>query len=366
MQASRLILLIVLLLISPLVILNPALAYQDAPSPQTATITETGFCSNPDVDSSGAVWEEEYDLSDIHPNITEVISVEITLSWTDDEGSRSDADSFIISGWDGLDATPDDSGSSGSLTASLDQEGMATYWYLTVQCTEAGPTPVGPIGIIVQTDPGNSWSLTFRYTYLVEEPMPPGPHGPPPEIQAIMEDPIFWIHVGLMILSTIGFGITGLLAGINIIKANQWKDSAEKFKRWLANPRLYRLVAVHTWVAFFIAAVPLGMYVSGKVYGWANAWTGFPAFWNPWFYDITNADNTSTIALVLFGIPLWLNRRVVMEHKSHGWFFRRIPWVRKQYETAPPPLISEREMAIIYFLLGVMIFLVFAVQPHGN
>jgi hypothetical protein len=253
-----------------------------------------------------------------------------------------------------------------SLSASVERDAMNSTWTLTVECTDAGPMPVGPLGIIVQTDPGNSWSLSFDYTYVEAKATPQGPMGPPPEIVAIMNDPIFWVHVALMIFSSVMFGVVGLLAGVNLIWAKRWRDSTEQFKRWLANPRLYRVLAVHTWVAFFLAAVPLGMYVAGKVYGWGNAWSGFPAIWNPSFYDITNADHTSTIALLLWGIPLWLNRRTVMSHMSHNWLFRRIPWARKQYEMAPEPMISEREMAIIFFLLGIMIFLVFAVQPHGN
>jgi hypothetical protein len=332
----------------------------DAPEPITNTIDENGFCSNPAEDPANALWEREYDFGDV-----EVISIEVSLTWSDDEGSNSNPDSFTVGATDGDGNGGTDSGSDGTLSYSIDMEGMNSTWTLSVECTEAGMTPVWRVGVIGTVDPGNSWSLEFTYTYIETE-VPTGPMGPPPEIAALMEDPVFWVHVGLMIASTIGFGVVGLLAAVSLFTANRWKDSAERLKRLLSGSRLYRVLAVHTWVAFFIAAVPLGMYVAGKAYGWENAWSGFPAIWNPSFYEITNADHTSTIALVLFGIPLWLNRKILMAPKSHRWFFRHIPWVRKQYATAPDPIISKREMAIIYFLLGVMIFLVFAVQPHGN
>ena len=108
------------------------------------------------------------------------------------------------------------------------------------------------------------------------------------------------------------------------------------------------------------------MYVAGKAYGWENSWTSFPAVWNPWFYDLKNADNVSFIVLLLWAIPLWLNREQVMAHRSHAFLFRRFGWVRRQYEKAPAAKLTDREMAIIYFLMGIMVFLVFMVQSHGN
>jgi hypothetical protein len=137
-------------------------------------------------------------------------------------------------------------------------------------------------------------------------------------------------------------------------------------KRALSTSRPFRAISVHAWWVFLIAAVPLGMYVAGKAYGWENAWTSFPALWNPWFYDITNADNVSLIVLILWAIPLWINRQQLVASRPHAWFFGRIRWFRDMADKAPEPRITERELTIIYFLMGVFVFLLFVIQPHGN
>ena len=333
-------------------------AFQAEPEPETETISESGYCSNPS--SGNPVWEDTYDLSDVT-----VLSVQVRLTWTDDEAS-SEADTFEVSVMDDMGNSDAYSSPSASATVSMSGEGFGSLWTLTVECLVAGPTPRG-LGIILPPieDPGNSWSLAFTYTYL---PADDGSddNGLPPNIAALLDDPLFKLHVGFMILSTVMFGLVGAFAGIHIVRGRRWKDAPERFKRMLAGTRFYRALAVHTWLVFLIASVPLGMYVAGKAYGWENAWTSFPAVWNPWFYDLENADNVSFIVLLLWAIPLWLNREQVMAHRSHAFLFRHSKWARRQYEKAPLAKLTDREMAIIYFLMGIFVFLVFMVQSHGN
>ena len=357
-------LLLALLIISILVPLPMGVGGQPHGStdgePQTATISESGSCANPEQDAAGSVWEGTYPLEDVA-----ILAVEVSLTWTDDEGSESDPDTFQVTAEDGDGNTITDSGSGGDLSAYLEMEGLNSTWTITVRCVDAGSTPFGPLGRLRTTDPGNSWDMEFTYTYIAQEI----PAGPPPEVARYMEvvsSPVFWAHVVLMIASTVMFGLVGLFAGIKLVMAPRWADSYDRLKRALVGQRLFRSLAVHVWWVFFLAAVPLGMAVSGMLYGWENAWTSFPAVWNPWFYDITNADNVSLIVLVLWAIPLWLNRKDVMAHRSHAFLFRHIPWARRQYETAPQPRLTDREMTIIYFILGVLVFLLFMVQPHGN
>ena len=40
-------------------------------------------------------------------------------------------------------------------------------------------------------------------------------------------------------------------------------------------------------------------------------------------------------------------------------------WVMARTVKAPKPVFTQRELALIYFILGIFIFTVFAVQPHG-
>lgn len=326
----------------------------------TETIEASGYCTNPASDTNGAVWENSYDLK---PGT--LVSVEVTVTWIDDEGSTSDPDTFEVVCVDGLGNQISDQGNDGELNHFLEMEDLDNSWTITVECREAGPTPRGPFGRLTTPDPGNSWQMTFTYEYVPEVPGPPGPFIPP-EIEALYEDPLFWTHVIFMIASTYMFGIVGLLAGIALVTRNRWADDASRWKRALATNRPFRALASHTWIVFLIAAVPLGMYVAGKAYGWENAWTSLPAVWNPWFYDIKNADHVSLIVLALWAIPLWLNRQQLVARRPHAWFFGKFKRVRQFADDAPEPMVTDREMAIIYFIMGVFVFLVFMVQSHGN
>ena len=327
---------------------------------KTETIDVSDFCTNPDSDASGAIWERSYDLEE-----GTIVSVEVILTWSDNEGTDSQADTFQVVCEDGDGTVISAIGSNGDISDYLEMEGLNNTWTITVECVEAGPTPLGPLGRLVTTDPGNSWSMTFTYEYVPEVPEPPGPHIPP-EIEALYEDPLFWTHVVFMIASTYMFGLVGLLAGIKLIKGRKWEDDPSRWKRALATNKPFRAIAVHVWLVFLTAAVPLGMYVSARVYGIENAWTSFPAFWNPWFYDITNADNVSFIVLVLWAIPLWLNRQQLIANRPHAWFFGKIKFFRNMADNAKEPRITDRELTIIFFLMGVFVFLLFVIQPHGN
>ncbi len=332
-----------------------------AEDPVTDTETANGYVDNPDQNAAGSVVDIQFDYPEL-----EILSVEVTLSWSDDEGSSSNPDTLGLHVEDDLGGYADNSASGGPISVSLDGDDLGSNWTVTVTCVEAGMTPLGPLGRIGTVDPGNSFTVTFTYTYVPIEVEPPEPPGPPPNIAALYEDPIFWTHVAFMIASTYMFGIVGLLAGIALFFGTRWADDPNRWKRALSTNRPFRTVAVHTWLVFLIAAIPLGMYVAGKAYGWENMWTSFPVVWNDWFWQWDNADHVSLIVLVLWALPLWLNREQLITARPHAWLFGRIGFIRKLGDNAPPAKLTNREIAIMYFLMGVFVFLVFMVQPHGN
>jgi hypothetical protein len=197
----------------------------------TETVTESGYCDNPDSNAQGAVWEHEYAWEG------QVLSVVATLTWTDDEGSNSNPDSFSLSISDVSGASDEASGSTGSLEASMAADDLDATWTVSVELTAAGMTPFTRIGLVGRTDPGNSWALRIEYTRVPEEG-PSGPGGPPPNVVEVLNSPIFKAHIVLMVSSTVGFLLVGLLAGASLVTRSRWAEDPGRLKRLLAGPRL--------------------------------------------------------------------------------------------------------------------------------
>ncbi len=108
------------------------------------------------------------------------------------------------------------------------------------------------------------------------------------------------------------------------------------------------------------------MWVAGNFYGWNRAWTGFPAIWNPEAFDMTNADNLSFIMLLLWFIPLYINRTQIMRSKYFKKLFGWSKLAMKRAEKAPNPKLSMGILALCYFFMGIFTCVVFMVQPHGS
>jgi len=290
------------------------------------------------------------------------------LTWTDDEGADSEPDTFSLMTEDGRHHPRSEQGSGGAVFLFWDESGLNNAWNMSVTCDSAGPTtePRGPLGILTQEvpDPGNSWTLTITYTY--EGAGGGGPGGPPAYVLALYASPIFWSHVILMIISLYFFLITGFVGGALFIVADRWEKPDTFFKRWFGTPKMVLLLAGITFIAFFLASVPIGMWVAGKMYGWAKCWTGFPAFWNVEMYDITNADNTSLIGLVLWFIPLYFNRSQIYGSRLYDKILGRFKFAQRLREKAPAPRLSNKILGLCFFFIGVLIWLVYAVQPHGG
>jgi hypothetical protein len=321
---------------------------------QTGTIS---FNSNTAV---GATWEQS-ESDEFEDKI--ILSIDFVLTWTDDQGSDSDPDSFRLSTNDENNDPVSSSGNSGTVTISWDEDNLGNEWNMAVTCETAGATPIGILGLRTESDPGNSWTLTVTYTYT---DAPQGPMGPPAYIQEVLNSPIFKFHIALMIGSTFMFLFAGIFAGVFMVTRNKWAEARSNFMRFAAKPTLWIITAIAGFWAFFIAAVPIGMWVAGKWYGWAKAWTGFPAMWNPEAWELTNADNVSFIVLLLWALPLYFNRAQILRSKWYKKLFGWSKFAMSRAEKAPNPKLRNFELALCYFFMGIFVFLVFMVQPHGS
>lgn len=334
-------------------------AREDDDNSVTETLTPiTGYCSNPDVNSGNAVKDNPVAL----PNgpVTEII---FELTWTDEPDSQPDT--FELSVSDGENEPTSDSSPSGTITLTLTGESLNKDWTATVECKIAGDTDRGPLGLLTETDKGNNWRLEITYTYSAGAGPGGPPGGMPPHMVELYNSTIFWVHVGMMIASTYMFLVVGILAGLFLFFRTEWfSQKVPKFKLFVST-RPFIIPAVVVFILFFLASVPVGMYVAGKAYGWHLMWSGFPTLWNEGSLSMKNADNVSLIVLVLWFIPFYLNRRDYMNHRAFKKLFGWSGFLMRKARSAPKPILQTRELALIYCLLGIMVYVVFMVQPHG-
>jgi hypothetical protein len=339
---------------------------------------ETGILTYEGDTNEGSTWEKTLELvkeliqqeEGLELDEIMVIEIEFVLTWTDDE-SGSDPDDFSIVAADGMGEPLMDSSNSGTITvkkeATMEGPPVNDTWDVSVTCMNAGDTAIspGPFGILTENDPGNSWTLEITFQYFGGGMG----GGPPAHVTAVLESPIFKMHIALMVMSYFLFLGTGLVAGAfgyNKIKGSTLGEKNTLFKKLFAKPDLMIFLVVLTFFAFFIAAVPIGIWVAGNFYGWPKAWTGFPAMWNPEAYSMTNADNVSFLILLFWAVPMYINRAQVMRSKYFQKLFGRFSFAMKRAEKAPKPKIPNGVMALCYFFMGVFTFVIFAVQPHGS
>ncbi len=322
--------------------------------------------------NEGDTWEKSVDLvKEAALEVEEIILKEITfeLSWTDDEGSNSEADTFTLKADDGGDAKGSGTKNDGTITFTVNSEDMNTTWNVQVTCDEAGFTPFRPGGFVGETDPGNSWDLKLSFSYIEGVSMGGMGGGPPANVLAVLESPIFKVHIALMVASVFLFLITGLIAGAFLftrVSVRSPEGFSKTMDKLFNPPALLILLVLITFIAFFIASVPIGMWVAGNFYGWEKAWTGFPAMWNPEAFQMTNADNVSFLVLLFWAIPMYINRAQIMRSKYYKKLFGWSKLAMKRAEKAPDPVIPTSILALCYFFMGIFTFVIFEVQPHGS
>jgi hypothetical protein len=341
--------------------------------------TETGVLEYSGDTNEGSSWDKNLNLEKELESQEEglqldgimVLDIEFVLTWTDEE-SDSDPDEFSIMASDGMGEPLSDSSSGGTITVkkegSMEGPPVNDTWDVTVTCVDAGDTInfPGPLGLLNEEDLGNSWELVITFSYIEAGG---GMGGPPPNVTMVLESPIFAIHIALMVASVFLFLITGLVAGAFLFTRISTKSPAgfsSTMYKLFNPPVLLILLVIITFLAFFIASVPIGMWVAGNFYGWEKAWTGFPAIWNPEAFEMTNADNVSFIVLLFWFIPMYINRAQIMRSKYYKKLFGKIKFAMKRAEKAPDPIIPTSILALCYFFMGIFTFVIFEVQPHGS
>jgi hypothetical protein len=341
--------------------------------------TETGILKYSGDTNEGSSWEKNLNLAKelegqeqgLELDEIMVMDIEFVLTWVDEE-SDSDPDEFSLMASDGMGEPLVDSNSGGTITVKKEgtQEGppVNDTWDVTVSCIIAGYTInfPGPLGLLNEEDLGNSWDLEITFSYIE---VGGGMGGPPPGVAAVLESPIFKIHIALMVASVFLFLITGLVAGAFLftrVTTRSPKQFSSFMYKLFNPPVLLIFLVIVTFLAFFIASVPIGMWVAGNFYGWNKAWTGFPAIWNPAAFEMTNADNVSLIVLVLWFIPMYINRAQIMRSKYYKKLFGWSKFAMKRAEKAPEPVIPNSILALCYFFMGIFTYVVFMVQPHGS
>ncbi|UCE37330.1 MAG: hypothetical protein JSW00_17940 [Thermoplasmata archaeon] len=341
--------------------------------------SETGVLEYSGDTNEGSSWEKTLNLLDelveqqeLELDSIMVLDIVFVLTWTDEEAD-SDPDEFSIMAADGMGEPQSDSGSGGEISimkeGTMEGPPVNDTWDVVVTCIEAGDSsllPVqGPMGLTTENDPGNSWELVITFHYF-EGGMG---GGPPANVQAVLESPIFKIHIALMVMSVFLFLGTGLVAGVfgyRILKQKNTWEQTTLYQKLFSKPDLLIFLVILTFLVFFIASVPIGMWVAGMFYGWNKAWTGFPALWNPEAFEMTNADNVSFIVLLFWAAPMYINRAQIMRSKYFKKLFGWSKFAMKRAEKAPDPKLSNGILALCYCLLGIMTFVIFEVQPHGS
>ncbi len=120
----------------------------------------------------GETIGKEYQLPG---NLTEIIW---ELGWTDDEGAESEPDTFeftvFAEGFNEVEQATNEMGGNAhiSFTFSCNDTGdeyLPSTWEYSIRCIETGDTPAGPLGVIVNNDPGNVVHLYVSWQYIEYE-----------------------------------------------------------------------------------------------------------------------------------------------------------------------------------------------------
>jgi len=149
----------------------------DPPGRMGGMMSYDGFCGDPDYGNDPSAQTVGVDLgSNMTGGKTRVIEVMFTLVWTEDPSdAHAPEDTFtmavgnetVTGNGNKLDITLKDDFSSSELEEGtvFESTGLGTSFSVDVSISECGFDPLGPIGLIIYPDRGNSYTLKVEYTY---------------------------------------------------------------------------------------------------------------------------------------------------------------------------------------------------------
>ncbi len=133
----------------------------------TAMDETTGICGSPEYDSGNP---SSVNYAPNMTNLTDIISIELTLIWTDDHPEEPDKFAVNVTVGNKTASKENDAGAI-NLLIKADEEGKylgnLADVKITIECKSAGSYKCGPLGIYLSCyDPGNEWKLTVKIKYM--------------------------------------------------------------------------------------------------------------------------------------------------------------------------------------------------------
>jgi|GEM_PF-4623743 len=127
----------------------------------------SGKCGSPEYDSG---TPSSVNYAPNMTNLTDIISVELTLLWTDDYPEEADVFALNLSVGN---KTASKESNSGAINLILKGDAEGSFLgnledvKITIECKSAGAYKCGPLGIWLSCyDPGNDWKLTIKIKYM--------------------------------------------------------------------------------------------------------------------------------------------------------------------------------------------------------
>ncbi len=148
----------------------------DPPSREMGMLDYSGFCGDPQYGNDPSSQTVAVSLSGNVTGESRVVEATFTLSWTEDEAdAHAPEDTFtmtvgnetVVGNANRLSITLKDDFSSSELEEGtvFDNPGLGNSFSVDVSISDCGFDPLGPLGLIIYPDRGNSYSLTVEYVY---------------------------------------------------------------------------------------------------------------------------------------------------------------------------------------------------------
>jgi hypothetical protein len=148
----------------------------DPPSREMGMVDYAGYCGDPDYGNDPSSQSVAVSLGGNVTGESRVIEATFTLTWTEDPAdAHAPEDTFTMTVGNEtvtgnsnklvLELKDDFSSSELDEGTVFDNPGLGSSFSVDVSISECGFDPLGPLGLIIYPDRGNSYSLTVEYVY---------------------------------------------------------------------------------------------------------------------------------------------------------------------------------------------------------